>query len=130
MPVTIGATVSWNIASLWTNKNKVSEAKIEQNEVTLQKDVLTDQVKTDINKNFQTYQVAVNKIQVLETSIAQATENDKLLASKYKNNVASVTDRIDAETLLYQAKINLEIAKADAGIAYYTLLKSTGKITQ
>ncbi|MFW0714544.1 TolC family protein [Pedobacter sp. N23S346] len=130
MPVTIGATVSWNIGSLWTNKNKVSEAKIEQSAITIQKDILTDQVKTDINKNFQTYQVAVNKIQVLETSIAQATENDKLLASKYKNNVASVTDRIDAETLLYQAKINLEIAKADAGIAYYTLLKSTGKITQ
>jgi len=108
----------------------VSEAKIEQSAITVQKDILTDQVKTDINKNFQTYQVAVNKIQVLETSIAQATENDKLLASKYKNNVASVTDRIDAETLLYQAKINLEIAKADAGLAYYTLLKSTGKITQ
>lgn len=130
MPVTVGATVSWNIGSLWTNKNKVSEAKIEQSAITVQKDILTDQVKTDINKNFQTYQVAVNKIQVLETSIAQATENDKLLASKYKNNVASVTDRIDAETLLYQAKINLEIAKADAGLAYYTLLKSTGKITQ
>ncbi|MGO4876426.1 TolC family protein [Pedobacter psychrotolerans] len=130
MPVTVGATVSWNIGSLWTNRNKVSEAKIEQSAITVQKDILTDQVKTDINKNFQTYQVAVNKIQVLETSIAQATENDKLLASKYKNNVASVTDRIDAETLLYQAKINLEIAKADAGLAYYTLLKSTGKITQ
>jgi len=130
MPVTLGATVSWNIASLWTNRNKVSEAKIQQSEITLQKDVLSDNVKTDINRNFQNYQVAINKIQVLETSIAQATENEKLLASKYKNNVASVTDRIDAETLLYQAKINLEIAKADAGLAYYTLLKSTGKITQ
>jgi outer membrane protein len=130
MPVTLGATVSWNIGNLWTNKNKVSEAKIQQSEITIQKDILSDQVKTDINKNFQGYQVAMNKIQVLETSIAQATENDKLLASKYKNNVASVTDRIDAETLLYQAKINLEIAKADAGLAYYTLLKSTGKITQ
>ncbi|RYG08545.1 MAG: TolC family protein, partial [Chitinophagaceae bacterium] len=120
MPITLGATVSWNIGSLWTNKNKVSEAKIQQSEITIQKDILSDQVKTDINKNFQGYQVAMNKIQVLETSIAQATENDKLLASKYKNNVASVTDRIDAETLLYQAKINLEIAKADAGLAYYT----------
>jgi outer membrane protein len=130
MPITLGATVSWNIGNLWTNKNKVSEAKIQQSEITIQKDILSDQVKTDINKNFQGYQVAMNKIQVLETSIAQATENDKLLASKYKNNVASVTDRIDAETLLYQAKINLEIAKADAGLAYYTLLKSTGKITQ
>lgn len=130
MPITLGATVSWNFGNLWTNKNKVSQAKIEQSEITLQKDILSDKVKTDINKNFQNYQVAMNKIQVLETSIAQATENDKLLASKYKNNVASVTDRIDAETLLYQAKINLEIAKADAGLAYYTLLKSTGKITQ
>ncbi|MCX2573762.1 TolC family protein [Pedobacter sandarakinus] len=130
MPVTLGATISWNIGSLWNNKNKVSEAKIQQQAITVQKDILTDQVKTDINKNFQNYQLAVNKIQVLETSITQATENDRLLASKYKNNVASVTDRIDAETLLYQAKINLEIAKADAGLAYYTLLKSTGKITQ
>ena len=130
LPVTLGATVSWNIGTLWTNKNKVSEAKIEQSSIHIQKDILSDQVKTDINKNFQSYQVAVDKIKVLETSIAQATENDKLLASKYKNNVASVTDRIDAETLLYQAKINLEIAKADAGLAYYTLLKSTGKITQ
>ena len=130
MPITLGATVSWNFGNLWTNKNKVSQAKIEQSEIIIQKDILSDQVKTDINKNFQNYQVAMNKIQVLETSIAQATENDKLLASKYKNNVASVTDRIDAETLLYQAKINLEIAKADAGLAYYTLLKSTGKITQ
>lgn len=130
VPITIGATVSWNIASLWTNKNKLSEAKIEQSAIQLQKEILTDQVKTDINKNYQNYQYALHKIQILETSIEQATENDKLLASKYKNNVASVTDRIDAETLLYQSKINLEIAKADAGLAYYTLLKSTGKITQ
>ncbi len=130
LPITVGATVSWNIASVWNNRNKVSEARIQQSQISIQKDILSDQLKTDINRNYQNYQVAINKIQVLEISIAQATENDKLLASKYKNNVASVIDRIDAESLLYQAKINLEIAKADAGLAYYTLLKSTGKITQ
>lgn len=129
MPVTVGATVSWNVASLWNNKNKVAEAKIQQQEIGLQKDVLSDQVKTELNRNYQNYQLAVKKINVLETSIAQATENDRLLESKYKNNIASVTDRIDAETLLYQAKINLELAKADAKLAYYTLLKSTGKIS-
>lgn len=130
MPITVGATVSWNVASLWNNKNKVAEAKIQQHEIGLQKDILSDRVKTELNKNYQDYNLAVQKINVLETSIAQATENDRLLASKYKNNIASVTDRIDAETLLYQAKINLELAKADASLAYYTLLKSTGKITQ
>ncbi|MEE1946514.1 TolC family protein [Pedobacter sp. KR3-3] len=130
MPVTVGATISWNVASLWTNKNKVSEAKIQQQEIGIQKDILSDNVKTELNKNYQNYKLAVQKIGVLETSIAQATENDRLLESKYKNNIASATDRIDAETLLYQAKINLELAKADARLAYYTLLKSTGKISQ
>lgn len=130
LPVTLGATVSWNVASLWTNKNKLAEAKVQQHEIGLQKDILSDNLKTELNKNYQNYTLAVQRIQILETSIAQATENDRLLASKYKNNIASATDRIDAETLLYQAKINLEIAKADAKLAYFTLLKSTGKITQ
>jgi outer membrane protein len=130
IPMTVGATVSWNIGSLWTNKNKVTDARIQQKNIVIQKDIESDQVKTEINRNFQNYQVAVNKIKILETSIAQASENDRLLESKYKNNVASAIDRIDAETLLYQSKINLEIAKADAGVAYYTLLKSTGKISQ
>lgn len=130
VPVTVGATLSWNIGSLWTNKNKVTEAKIQQKELVTRKDIEADQVKTQINTNFQNYQLAIHKIQVLEVSIAQASENDKLLESKYKNNVASAIDRIDAETLLYQSKINLELAKADAGLAYYTLLKSTGRISQ
>ena len=130
MPVTLGANISWNIGNLWTNKNKISEARVQQKSVVLQKDIETDQIKTEINRNYQSYQLALSRIKILETSIAQATENDKLLASKYKNNVASAIDRIDAETLLYQAKINLELAKADAGLAYYTLLKSTGKISQ
>lgn len=130
MPVTVGANISWNIGNLWTNKHKVTDARIQQQEISIQKDIFADQVKTEINRNYQNYQLAISKIKVLETSIAQATENDKLLASKYKNNVASAIDRIDAETLLYQAKINLELAKADAGLAYYTLLKSTGKISQ
>ena len=130
VPVTVGATVSWNVANLWKNKNKVAEATIQKQEIGMQKDVFSDQLKTEVNRNYQNYSLAVQKINVLQTSIAQATENDRLLASKYKNNIASVTDRIDAETLLYQAKINLEIAKADAGLAYYTLLKSTGKISK
>ncbi|MBB5623076.1 outer membrane protein TolC [Pedobacter cryoconitis] len=130
MPMTASATLSWNIGTLWTNKHKVTEARVQQKSIVIQKDIQSDNVRTEINRNYQTYQVAKDKIKVLETSIDQATENDRLLESKYKNNVASAIDRIDAETLLYQAKINLELAKADAGLAYYTLLKSTGKISQ
>ena len=130
LPVTLGATVSWNFASFWNNKNKVAEARIQREQTVINKSITTDNLKNEVNRNYQNYLTAGDKIKLLETPIAQATENNKILESKYKSNVASVTDRVDAQTLLYQAQINLELAKADAGLAYYTLLKSTGKLNK
>lgn len=128
-PVTLGATLSWNFDRLWMNKNKLAEARIQRTEAEIGKTISLDQVKTEVNQNYQNYLTALKRISVYEASIAQAVENDKILESKYKNNIASATDRIDAETQLFQTKINLELAKADAALAYYALLKSTGSIT-
>ena len=129
-PITVGLTFSWNFSSLWTNKNKVTEAKIQQQEVVINQGIIADNVRNEVNQSYQNYIVATNKIKLLQTSIDQAGENNNILESKYKSNIASATDRADAETLLYQAQINLELAKADAGLAYYTLLKSTGKLNK
>ncbi|MDB5146455.1 MAG: TolC family protein [Mucilaginibacter sp.] len=129
-PLSAGLTLSWNFGSLWTNKNKVKEAQIQGQQVEINKNITTDRVKDEVNQSYQNYTMALEKIKLLQTSIDQAGENNKILESKYKSNIASATDRADAETLLYQAQINLELAKADAGLAYYTLQKSTGKINK
>ncbi|MCR8557392.1 TolC family protein [Mucilaginibacter sp. BJC16-A38] len=129
-PITIGLGLKWNFSSLWTNKNKVAEARIQREETVINKNIELDNVKKEVNQDYQNYTMALDKIKLLQTSIEQAGENNKILESKYKSNIASATDRADAETLLYQAQINLELAKADAGLAYYTLIKSTGKLNK
>jgi len=129
-PLTGGLTLSWSFSSLWTNKNKVTEAKIEREQTVINKSISVDRIKNEVNQDYQNYTMALDKIKLLQTAIEQAGENNKILESKYKSNISSATDRADAETLLYQAQINLELAKADAGLAYYTLLKSTGKINK
>lgn len=129
-PVTLGVTFAWNFSSLWTNKNKVAEAKIQSEQVVINQGITADNIRNDVNRSYENYVEAQDKIKLLQTSIDQATENNTILESKYKSNIASATDRADAETLLYQAQINLELAKADAGLAYYTLLKSTGKLNK
>ncbi|WP_439883171.1 TolC family protein [Pontibacter sp. MBLB2868] len=129
-PLTAGATVAWNIDQLWLSKNKESEAKIQKAQVELNKNLTVDQVKSEVNESYQNYQRALQRVQILETAIHQATENDRMLESQYQNQIATATDRIDAETQLFQAMVNLELAKADAGIAYQKLLKSTGNLTK
>lgn len=127
-PLIVGVNVGWDIASLYKNKNKLTEAKIEKQQVADSHDVITDQIKTEVNQRFLEYRQSLQKIIVLQDAIRQATENERITESKFKNNLATTTERIDAQTLLYQSRINLELAKSDATTAYYALLHGTGHI--
>ncbi|TFF40379.1 TolC family protein [Mucilaginibacter psychrotolerans] len=129
-PISVGLTLGWNFGTLWTNKNKLNEARLQQQEIIIDKGITGDRIKNEVNQSYQNYKTALDKITLLQTSINQANENNRILESKYKSNISSATDRADAQTLLYQAEINLELAKADAGLAYYTLLKSTGTLNK
>lgn len=127
-PVVIGINASWDITGFFKNKNKATEASIQKQEVSSTRDVLTDQVKMDVNRSYTQYQQTLETIKLLNDAVVQATENERITESKFKNNLVTTTDRIEAQTLLYQSRLNLELAKADATAAYYTLLKSTGHI--
>jgi outer membrane protein TolC len=127
-PFVVGINASWDITGFFKNKNKATEANLQKQEVSSHRDVLTDQVKMDVNKSFTQYQQALETIKLLNDAVVQATENERITESKFKNNLVTTTDRIEAQTLLYQSRLNLELAKADATAAYYTLLKSTGHI--
>lgn len=127
-PFIVGVNVGWDISTLYKNKNKQNEAHIEKLQVADNKSLVTDNIKTEVNQRYLQFQQSLRKITVLQQSILQATENERITESKFKNNLASTTERIDAQTLLYQARINLELAKADATAAYYALLQATGDI--
>jgi outer membrane protein len=127
-PFVVGINASWDITGFFKNKNKATEASLQKQEVTATRDVLTDQVKMDVNRSYTQYQQTLEKIKLLNDAVVQATENERITESKFKNSLVTTTDRIEAQTLLYQTRLNLELAKADATAAYYTLLKTTGHI--
>lgn len=129
-PVTVGLTLGWNISSLYTAPHRIAEAQVQRTETALQQSILTDQIKEDIHQQYRNYQLAMERIKVLEVALAQAEENDRMMESKYRNQLASTTDRIDAETLLFKARVDLQLARVDAVLAYYQLLAATGTLSQ
>lgn len=129
-PLTIGATLSYDIGSLYTFKSKVNVAKSQRLENEIAKTQLEDNVKMEVKREYESYLQALEKVQIVEVAVAQATENYRTALSRYNNSLANTTDKIDAETLLFRSKIDKELAKADASIAYYSLLKSMGTIQE
>jgi outer membrane protein TolC len=127
-PLTLGIGASWDIGTLYTNKNKEREAAVQRRDLNTAKDQVLDEIKEDVHQQFVEYQTALQKIKTLQVAVTQAEENERITESKFKNNLVTTTDRIDAQTQLYQARINIELAKSDATISYYNVLRSTGKI--
>lgn len=127
-PVTLGIGASWDISTLYKNKNKEREASLNRQELNTAKDQALDQIHQEVHSQFIMYEQALEKIKVLQEAVTQAQENERITESKFRNNLVNTTDRIDAQTLLYESRVNLELAKSDATIAYYNILRSTGKI--
>ncbi len=127
-PITIGIGASWDIGTLYTNKNKEREAAVQRRELNTARDQTLDDIHQDVHKEYILYQTALEKIKVLQVAVNQAQENERITESKFRNNLVNTTDRIDAQTDLYQARVNLELAQSDATIAYYDVLRATGKI--
>ena len=110
------------------SKNKEREAEVQRRELNTQRDQALDDIHEDVHKQFVAYQTALAKLKLLQVAVDQAQENERITESKYQNNLVTTTDRIDAQSQLYQARINLQLAQSEATIDYYNVLRSTGKI--
>jgi outer membrane protein len=125
----IGFKISYSITGLYDNKNKTDVSRAKLAEAKAQFDDLSDNAKMDINRDYMQYKESLEKIAVANKSLTQAEENFKIVKSKYDNHVALLTDLLDADNYLLNAKINLISSKADATLAYYSMLKSAGVFT-
>lgn len=124
--LTFGVGLSYNVSSLWKTNAHVTEAKAKYAEVQANEEEMNDQVRRQVNQAYESWLTANKKIQVSRVSIEQGMENYKIVKNKYDNSLLTVTDLLDANLLMLQSQISLEIAKADAIVAYNTLLERAG----
>lgn len=123
--VNLGVGLQYNISSLWKNTG-LQRAKSREKQVSINQEQLTDAVFLEVNKAYQDYIVSKKKIEVYASAIEQAAENYRISSNKYNNALLTTTDLLDADLAQLQAKLNYALAKADAQLAYNTLLHTAG----
>jgi len=124
--VNVGVGIKYNIGSLWKTKSKVQQAEARVKQITISEEMLSDNIRLQINQTYQAYLVSVKKIQVYEKAVGQATENFRITKNKYDNSLATTTELLDADVALLQTKLSVTNAKADSFIAYNRLLQAAG----
>ncbi len=124
----IGIGLRYNL-SFWKSKSDIAAAKSREAELMANAAELVDNVKLQVNRDFESFLLSQKKIDVYQKAVVQATENYRITKNKYDNNLVNTTELLDANVALLQSKINLAVAKADVMLAYSKLLETTGTLT-
>lgn len=124
----VGVSVKFNIASIYKTSKKVKLAKLStqraiENELLLKENVQTE-VKTAHIRFMESFTIYETQMKSLEL----ATQNYNTINNRYLNDLALITDMLDASN----SKLSAELQVANAGINilfnYYRLKKATGDL--
>jgi outer membrane protein TolC len=126
----IGVEATYNLSGLYKNKAKVQVAnlkvELQENESELVKNEMTDKV----FKNHTQYQEILDKLPVTDKALDLANENYRIVKVKYLNQLVLITEMVDADNALLQAKFNKVSTRIDAVMKQYELLHTAGLLNK
>ena len=88
----------------------------------------SNSITLEVKNDYLNMLVAEKNIGVAEKAIEQAEENLRMNEERYKYQVATQTDVLDAVTLLAQARVNYYGALSDFNVAKAQLERSMGRM--
>ena len=107
---------------------KVGESKVKVTQGEDSKVQLIEGITLEVKNDYQFVLVAQENISVSEKAIEQAEENLRMNEERYKYQVATATDVLDAVILLAQARVNYYGALSDFNIAKARLERAMGRM--
>jgi len=125
---TLGIDVSFSISNLYKNWQRLIITRKEtawQNEDIKE---ITEQVDEKVFRAYKNYTEAMQRIGITEQAVLQATENYSMVKNKYLNQLALITDLIDADNTLLETQTNVVAAQTDAKMKYFRLQHIIGKL--
>lgn len=126
----IGVEATYNLSGLYKNKAKVQVAnlkvELQENESELVRNEMVDKV----FKNYTQYQEILDKLPVTEKALDLANENYRIVKVKYLNQLVLITEMVDADNALLQAKFNKVSTRIDAVMKQYELLHTAGLLNK
>lgn len=127
--VNVGIGVSYNLSNIWKENSSYKQSQAREKQLSASNELLNDNIKLDVNREYQNTDYSKKRITVFEKSAEQANENYRITKNKYDNGLATMTELLDADAAQIAANVGVINAKADAALAYRKLLQTTGTLT-
>ena len=124
----IGLSLSYPLSSLYKNNHKIKESKwmvsLHKNEEEQKK----QKIRMEVRTAFLRHKEALQEVEALKLSVRQAQENYRIMQNRYLNQLAILTDLLDANSVLLNAELQLTNTRTHVIYTYYQLQKACGRL--
>lgn len=123
-----GVSIGYNFSSLYTANKKIKQKQLELVHIDDQRTAMTDALGRRVH---QAYTDAVQALQMLDTetvNVRLANENYEVVETRFHNDMALLTDMLDASTAKLDAETRLVNARINLLLAYYQLKYISGTL--
>ena len=123
-----GLSLSWNLFDGGATATRVTNAKIELENKSLEKESMVIDIERTFNNAWDDYQNKLTIFQVQENNIITSTNNFNRTQEKYKLGQATSIEFRQAQLNLINSELNRNQAKYAAKIAELTVLQLSGEL--
>lgn len=123
-----GLSLSYNLETLFKNPKKEAVDKILIAQAEEGKEAVRQQIEAQVNQAFNNYHQAVKQVEVSTVNQQAADENYRITELKYKNQLVTYIEIIDAANTKIQAELQLLDDQTNIILNYVKLLRVTGQL--
>ncbi|WP_125723150.1 TolC family protein [Flavobacterium ustbae] len=126
----VGIEARFDLSALYKNRTKVAQANTKIEWQKMQTEIVKDEIQDQLFKDHTQYQEILEKFVVVDKALDLAEENYRIVKLKYLNQLVLITEMVDADNALLQAKYNKISTRLDAVLKHYELLHTAGMLSQ
>jgi len=123
----VSLVASWDIWQWGKQKFDLDHARAKTNEARHRTSLVEDRVLLEVKQSYLSVDEAQKLISVTKRAIEQAAENVRMSDERYAQSIVTITEVLDAEVLLANARMNYYFALYDYDVAVARLLRSMGR---
>lgn len=117
----IGIGVRYNLSSIWKNKHDIRKAKQEQTQARESVRLAREGVENGVQACYTNLLTSTVEVQTQEKQVELADQNYAVVRNRYDNDLALLTDMLDASNMKLSADMALVNARINMLYNYYKL---------
>lgn len=124
----VGIGVKYEFSSLFKSKTKIKQTLLTLRQSQEEHDVNKDKIENNVQAAYTYFMQSYVELNTQKKSVLLAQQNYDIISNRYLNQLALVTDMVDAENIKLSAELQEVNAKIGIVYAYYKMKFVTGKI--